>query len=89
MPAWSSPSSSSCSERIIPSETLPRSFARSSVLPSGSTAPGSATATVAPAEKFHAPQTIWRGSPSPTSTEHSWSRSALGCLPASSTRPTR
>ena len=40
MPAWSAPSSSSGSERIIPSETLPRSFARSSVRPSGSTAPG-------------------------------------------------
>ena len=40
MPACSALSSSSASERIIPSETLPRSFARSSVRPSGSTAPG-------------------------------------------------
>ena len=31
MPVWSAPSSSSRSERIIPSETSPRSFARSSV----------------------------------------------------------
>ena len=55
----------------------------------GARAPGSATATVAPAPKFQAPQTIWRGSPSPTSTRQSWSRSAFGCFPASSTRPTR
>jgi len=45
-------------------------------------------ATVAPAPKFQAPQTIWRGSASPTSTRQSWSRSAFGCLPASRTRPT-
>ena len=42
------PSSSSRSDRIIPSETWPRSLARSSFVPPGSTAPGSATATVAP-----------------------------------------
>ena len=90
IPAWSAPSSSSRSERIIPSETSPRSFARSSGFSApGRTAPGSATATVAPAPKFQAPQTICRGSPSPTSTWQSWSRSAFGCLPASSTRPTR
>ena len=57
--------------------------------PFGSTAPGSATATVAPAPKFHAPHTIERGSPSPTSTFVSWSRSAFGCFSASSTLPTR
>ena len=57
--------------------------------PFASTAPGKATATVAPGPKFHAPQTIWRGSRSPTSTWHSWRRSAFGCLPASRTRPTR
>ena len=88
MPLWSEPSSSSLSERIIPSETSPRSFACSSFMPSGRTAPGRATATVAPAPKFQAPQTIWRGSPSPTSTRQSWRRSAFGCLPASTTRPT-
>ena len=71
MPACSELSSSSASERIIPSDTEPRSLARSSVRPSGSTAPGSATATVAPAPKFQAPQTIWRGSSSPTSTRQS------------------
>src|SRR5687768_12816569 len=89
IPEWSAPSSSSRSERIIPRESSPRSFAS----PSGSSAPGSsapgrATATVAPAPKFQAPQTICRGSPSPTSTRQSWSRSAFGCLPASTTFPT-
>ena len=43
------------------------------------TAPGSPTATVAPAPKFHAPQTICCGSALPTSTWQSWSRSAFGC----------
>ena len=56
------PSSSSSSARIIPLEDSPRSFTSPSVRPSGSTAPGSATATVAPAPKFQAPQTICRGS---------------------------
>ena len=61
IPVWSAPRSTSSSARIIPSETSPRTFRRSSVSPFGSTAPGSATATVAPAPKFHAPQTIDRG----------------------------
>ena len=39
-----------------------------SLVPSGITAPGLATATVWPAATFGAPQTIWLGSPSPTST---------------------
>src|SRR3954454_10774333 len=89
IPPWSCPSSSSRSERIIPSETSPRSLRRSIVnSPPGMTPPGSTTATVAPAPKFHAPQTIDRGSPLPTSTRVSWSLSAFGCLPASSTFPT-
>ena len=50
--------------------------------------PGRPTATVAPAPKFHAPQTICCGSGLPTSTWQSWSRSALGCGSAASTRPT-
>ena len=89
IPEWSGPISSSRSERIIPFDTTPRSFACSSLWPPGITAPGSATATYAPAPKFQAPQTIWRASPSPTSTVQSWSLSAFGCLPASSTSPTR
>src|SRR5262249_55925830 len=66
-----------------------RSLRRSSVSPFGSVAPGSATATFAPAPKFHAPQTIWYGRSSPTSTEQSCSRSAFGCLSADRTWPTR
>ena len=88
IPLWSWPSSSSRSERIIPSESSPRSFRDSIFRPPGITAPGTATATVAPVPKFQAPQTIERGSPSPTSTAQSWSLSAFGCLAASSTLPT-
>ena len=62
MPPCSSEISSSRSERIIPSESEPRSLARSSVRPSGIRRPGDATATVSPAPKFQAPHTIWRGS---------------------------
>ncbi len=89
MPAWSWPRSTSSSARIIPSDVSPRTLRRSSVTPFGSTAPGSATATVAPAPKFQAPQTIERGSPSPTSTCVNCNRSAFGCLTASRTVPTR
>ena len=52
MPSWSSPIPTSSSARIIPLEATPRSFASPSVLPSGITAPGSATATVCPAATF-------------------------------------
>ena len=89
IPEWSVPRSISSSARIIPSESSPRTFRCSSWRPPGSVAPGSATATVAPAPKFQAPQTICRGSPSPTSTRQSCSRSAFGCFSASSTLPTR
>ncbi len=89
IPLWSVPRSTSSSARIIPSDISPRSSRRSSVIPFGSVAPGSATATFAPAPKFHAPQTICDGSFSPTSTRQSWSRSAFGCFAASSTSPTR
>ena len=68
IPAWSVPIASSSSARIIPLETIPRSFAAPSFVPSGITAPGRATATVWPAATFGAPQTICCGSPSPTST---------------------
>ena len=88
IPSCSSDSCSSRSDSIIPSDTSPRSFAwRSGSGEPGSTAPGSATTTVSPVTKFEAPQTIWRGSPSPTSTWHSRRRSAFGCLPNSTTRP--
>ena len=49
-----------------------------SLVPSGITAPGRATATVWPAATLGAPQTIWLGSPPPMSTMHTLSRSASG-----------
>ena len=68
IPSASSPSSSSASERIIPSESTPRSFAAPEPrAPPGITAPGSATGTVWPAATLGAPQTIVRV-PSPVST---------------------
>ena len=79
IPAWSSPRPTSSSARIIPRDAWPRSSTlveRPSEI--GRRAPGSATATVAPASKFQAPQTICRASPSPTSTWHTRSRSAFG-----------
>ncbi len=87
IPSCSSESSSSRSERIIPFDSTPRSFAFFSFVPSGITAPGSATATVCPAATFGAPQTIVRV-PSPSSTSQTLSRSASGCLPAETTWPT-
>src|SRR3954454_12415784 len=90
MPSWSVPMATSSSARIIPSETWPRSLARLSLVPSGMTAPGEATATICPAATLGAPQTMWAGSPpSPTSTVHTLRRSASGWRSAVSTRPTR
>ena len=87
MPSASPPTSSSETERIIPSEATPRSFALRSFSPPGIRAPGWATATVWPAATLGAPQTIVR-SPSPVSTVQTRSRSALGCCSALSTLPT-
>ena len=82
IPAWSSPSPTSSSARIIPRGVARREARRSSSgeVEIGRCAPGSATATVAPASKFHAPHTISRASPSPTSTWQTRSRSAFGCV---------
>ena len=87
MPSPSDEMSSSRSDRIMPSEVSPRSLERAMRRPSSNAVPGSATATVSPAAKFQAPQTIDRGEASPTSTWHNCRRSAFGCLPASSTCP--
>ena len=87
MPAASSPISSSASERIIPLDSTPRSLALPSLVPSGITAPGSATGTVCPAATLAAPQTIVRV-PSPASTSQTLSRSASGCFSTDSTLPT-
>ena len=62
IPSLSEPSWTSVSDRIIPSDSTPRSFALPSRVPSGSTAPGSATITAWPAATFGAPQTIVRSS---------------------------
>ena len=87
MPSASSPIWSSASERIIPLEVTPRSFALPSFVPSGITAPGSATGTVWPGATFGAPQTIVR-LPSPASTSQTLSLSASGCFSTARTLPT-
>ena len=90
IPAWSAPRPISSSARIIPRDSSPRSGRSSSGAGKpGSSTPGRPTATVAPTPKFQAPQTICRGSPSPTSTWQSWSLSAFGCFSAATTLPTR
>src|SRR5919205_3159140 len=68
MPAWSSPTPSSRTEQIIPSETWSYVVRAAIAKPPGSTAPGSATTTASPTAKFRAPQTMPLGSASPTST---------------------
>ena len=62
IPSLSEPSWTSVSDRIIPSDSTPRSFALPRRVPSGSTAPGSATITAWPAATFGAPHTIVRSS---------------------------
>ena len=90
IPVWSSPSPSSRAEQIIPSDTWP--YVRRAVIstPSESTAPGNATTTRSPSVKLCAPQTMPRGSASPTSTWHHRMVLPLECVSASnaSTRPT-
>ena len=87
IPSWSSPTPTSSSARIMPLDLMPRSLASPSFVPSGMTAPGSATATVWPAATLGAPQTIVRGSPRPASTVQTLSRSAFGCCSAVRTLP--
>ena len=87
IPAWSWPMPTSSSARIMPLDFTPLSLASPSAVPSGMTAPGSATATVWPAATLGAPQTMVR-CPWPSSTSHTFSRSASGCFSALSTLPT-
>src|SRR5690606_35307837 len=68
MPEWSSPSPSSRSEQIIPSEIRPYVFRALIANSPGSTAHGSATTTWSPTPKLVAPQMIPRGFSSRTST---------------------
>ncbi len=88
VPALLAARPSSASERIIPEDGTPRSLASLMRVPSGSTPPGSTTATVWPAATFGAPHTMVRGAASPTSTVHTDSLSASGWRPHSSTFPT-
>ncbi len=88
IPLWSRPIETSSSARIMPLDSCPRSFARLSLVPSGITAPGSATPTVWPASTLGAPQTICDTSPSPIDTVQTLRRSASGCCSRVSTRPT-
>ncbi len=68
MPLWSSPSPSSRSEQIMPSDMRPYVLRAPTSNPPGSTPPGSTTGTRSPTAKLVAPQTISRGVASPTST---------------------
>ena len=88
MPSWSSPTPSSRMERSMPSETVPRIFARRTLTPPPIRAPGRASAARIPARAFGAPQTTSTGSSSPKSATQSLSRSAFGCGRHSSTSAT-
>ena len=68
IPVWSGPRLDLVLGQDHSVRDLAADLAALELSPPGRTAPGSATATVAPGPKFQAPQTIWRGSPSPTST---------------------
>src|SRR5579875_3765139 len=94
MPSDSASKPSSAAERIIPVDCTPRSRALRSLVPSGSTAPGSATATSCPSATLGAPQTICARPSSPCSTpprstRQTERRSASGWRSTERTRPTR
>ena len=88
IPSASEVRPSSSPEQSIPLLTMPIFSVRSIRRPPGRTAPGRATGTRCPGAMFVAPQTIDRGSPSPTRTVVSDSRSAFGCLATVSSSPT-
>ena len=75
-------------ESSIPSDAVPRIFARRTLTPPAIRAPGRASAPRIPARAFGAPHTTSTGSPEPSLTTQSFSRSAFGCGPLSSTSPT-
>ena len=89
MPPASPGRPSSGGEQIMPSETCPYVLRAAIGEAAGQHAPGSATTTRSPAAKLWAPQTMPRGSPSPTSTEHQLIVLPFFCCSAStlSTRP--
>ena len=88
MPSASEVSPSSSPEQSIPLLTTPIFSVRSIRRSPGRTAPGSATGTRWPGAMFVAPQTMSRGSPAPTVTRVSDSRSARGCFSTDSSSPT-
>ena len=80
---------SSSSARIIPLDSTPRSLAFFSLVPSGMTEPGRATATVWPAATFGAPQTIVAARRSPRSdADRRAAGRRRGAVPHDSTWPT-
>ncbi len=89
IPSLSVPSWTSVSDRIMPSDSTPRSFALPRRVPSGSTAPGNATITAWPAATLGAPHTIVRSSDPLRRTLQTLSLSASGCCATSSTSPIR
>ena len=89
MPSWSSPSPISRMLSSIPLLATPRISPTFSTAPvAGITLPGGANTASIPVRAFGAPHTTDTG-PSPASTEHTRSRSALGCCTASITRAMR
>ena len=88
MPSPSAVMRSSSPEHSIPLLVTPIFSVRSIRRPPGRTAPGSATGMRWPTAMFVAPQTISNGSPLPTVTRVSDSRSARGCFSTLSSSPT-
>src|SRR5215203_4700945 len=90
MPSWSSDNSISASETSMPRLSTPRMVPTPSVifLP-GMYVPGGENTPFIPVRAFGAPHTTCTGSPSPVSTRHTRSRSALGCCSARTTDATR
>src|SRR5262245_24866017 len=68
----------------MPFDSTPRTLALCTVVP-GSAAPTSAQGTFIPGATFGAPHTTSSGTPLPTSTVQTVSRSAFGCLATLST----
>src|SRR5580693_2950810 len=87
IPSRSSEICSSNAETSMPRLSTSRILPTPSVtfLP-GMKAPGGANTPFIPVRAFGAPQTTWMGSPLPTSTMQTRSRSAFGCCFASTTR---
>ena len=89
IPSCSSPRPSSRVEQSMPWLVTPRILLFRILKSSPRTVPMGASAVTRPARALGAPHTISRISPSPASTRHTCSRSALGWGPASRMRATR